>query len=354
MTDADVHSHLLGPPSIEHIMASSNESAGFEDDGPDLSRRLYIGNMPYRAQVTHVQELLGRHELPYRNIDISTDPFTGRNPGYCFVDMETSEDLTHALTILSSESILNRYIKVNTVKPKRSNPNDRRPPTRIYNQWRPQEIPTRIPAGHDQKSPSTNESVRNTAQNKRPRYGPTDTPCYDYSRSNSNLTALPADVDSASGSPYAFDRWARTDAAVHWIAPVDEGRRVYVGGLPRMPRQDAVNLEIRDLFRGFTVQAISKIISPSATARRTPENHYYTWVDLGSASEAQRAASALNGMMMSWGGRVKVAIAIKGCDRKVLREQFGIDKTEKERKQGMRPRNSAEDFDISRMANWRQ
>ena len=52
------------------------------------------------------------------------------------------------------------------------------------------------------------------------------------------------------GNPYVFDRWQRDDAAEHFKLP-SEGRRLYVGGLPRIPNQDTVNEEMRALFKDY-------------------------------------------------------------------------------------------------------
>jgi hypothetical protein len=58
--------------------------------------------------------------------------------------------------------------------------------------------------------------------------------------------------------PFVFDRWERTDAADHWHGYSDQGRRLYVGGLPRMPDQPTVNDEIRKLFQGFAMYASAR------------------------------------------------------------------------------------------------
>ena len=57
-------------------------------------------------------------------------------------------------------------------------------------------------------------------------------------------------------TPRAFERWERNDAAEHWRAPSEQGRRLYIGGLPRMLNQGAVEAEIHRLFRGFTMYVL--------------------------------------------------------------------------------------------------
>ena len=53
------------------------------------------------------------------------------------------------------------------------------------------------------------------------------------------------------GNPHVFDRWQRKDAAEHFKGPSEEGRRLYVGGLPRIPNQDTANEEMRALFKDY-------------------------------------------------------------------------------------------------------
>lgn len=53
--------------------------------------------------------------------------------------------------------------------------------------------------------------------------------------------------------PFVFDRWGRDDAASHWYGIAEEGRRLFVGGLPRMPNQATADYEIQKLFYGFKV-----------------------------------------------------------------------------------------------------
>ncbi|RMY31265.1 hypothetical protein D0865_15045 [Hortaea werneckii] len=70
------------------------------------SLRLYVGSLPYVAQKLEVEQLFVDNDLPIKKVDISIDPFTGRNPGYSFVDFHTIEDAERALeTCRASESV---------------------------------------------------------------------------------------------------------------------------------------------------------------------------------------------------------------------------------------------------------
>jgi RNA recognition motif-containing protein len=135
---------------------------------------------------------------------MSTDPFTGRNPSYCFVELGTPEEANRAMGELNGRAVMGRPVKINVNTPKRDKDRSEgaRPPILSYDRgWRPQ--------------------ISNQ------------------------------DPKQEGGNPYVFDRWQRKDAAEHFKGPTEENRRLYVGGLPRIPNQDTVNDEMRALFKDY-------------------------------------------------------------------------------------------------------
>lgn len=132
---------------------------------------------------------------------------------------------------------------------------------------------------------------------------------------------------TSTASPFVFDRYARTDAREHWTKPIEEGRRLYVGGLSDISHQGFVNEEMRRLFDGHNIQAVSKRILPAhRDTAIAATGQCYCYVDLPSAAEAESAMAALNGMPTPYGGWYRIDIAIEQRDRKVCREQFGVGK----------------------------
>lgn len=130
------------------------------------------------------------------------------------------------------------------------------------------------------------------------------------------------DVNS---NAYVFDRWSRADEApARWIAPMKECRRLYVGGLPQIRNQASLNAEMRVLFQTRTIEAVSKIISPSEARRQHPGSHYFCFVDLSTKEEAKSAIAALDGQPNPYGGRYKIKLAMpsKTKPTKVIREQL--------------------------------
>ena len=51
----------------------------------------------------------------------------------------------------------------------------------------------------------------------------------------------------------SYDRWERNDAADHWGGYTEQGRRVFVGGLPRMSNHYDVEDGVRQFFHGYNV-----------------------------------------------------------------------------------------------------
>ena len=123
---------------------------------------------------------------------MSIDPFSGRNPSYCFVELATKEEADRAILEMNGKECLGRPIKV---------------------------------------GPGVARS-----KNKRPQPGP------------DRLSHVSRDDPQP-----AFDRWVRSDAPEHWKGYSEQGRRLFVGGLPRMPDHHTVNVDVRKLFSGYNV-----------------------------------------------------------------------------------------------------
>lgn len=130
-------------------------------------------------------------------IDIAIDPFTGRNPSYCFVDLETKEQADRAMAELDGRDLLGRPVKI-------------KPGVVKTLSERSQQRVDGSPRG-DRKSPAT------------------------FDRWQRNTAPSP----SSPSSPSKGDN--------------DQSRRVYVGGLPRLSDPETINSNIANFFKGLNV-----------------------------------------------------------------------------------------------------
>lgn len=266
-----------------------------------LSNRIYIGNLFYAVQPQEIEQVLHAAGFTRINVDISIDPFDGRNPSYCFVDFATAADASRALVELQGASIRDRPLKVKPATARGSNMSV--PRLRSWNQHgdsRQRSFP------HNERVRSAKESpaaAMNWRQNNRAQ----QTVC-----------------GTQEPDPYVYDRWSRSrESQRNWH---DTVARVRVSGLPRLEPQSFAQEQIKDIFRGFTVYAISKLISPNRPGTvRGPRgyNQYTCYVDLVDEREADRAVRDIGGATVDVaGGRGFLSVhKAKGWSNRVEKEQ---------------------------------
>ncbi|KAE8354112.1 hypothetical protein BDV28DRAFT_131747 [Aspergillus coremiiformis] len=214
-------------------------------------RRLYVGNMPYTAKSEDVQALFTAAEFPIERIDIAIDPFTGRNPSYCFVDLESKELAEKAMNELDGHDMLGRPVKI-----------------------KPGVVKSSSERSQQQQSQPQRTDGSPRADNKTP--------------------------------PFAIDRWRRNDGPTFAKTNSDSSRRLYVGGLPRLSDQEVISSNITTFFKDYKLENISKLFTPHPAKRFDPGDHYYLFVDFGTVDEAQSAMNALNGQEGPWGSPIRV------------------------------------------------
>jgi RNA recognition motif-containing protein len=135
-------------------------------------------------------------------IDIAIDPFTGRNPSYCFVDLQTKEHAERAMVELDGHDMLGRPVKIK--------PGVAKSAERAAEQ-------TRTPFAISRWRPSEGSATSNTTS---------------FAKVNNN----------------------------------DSSQRVYVGGLPRLTEPESVQSNMRTFFQGYNVYVASRRISRMKTA----------------------------------------------------------------------------------------
>jgi cold-inducible RNA-binding protein len=82
-----------------------------------MSRKLYVGNLPYDVGETELQELFGRTGS-VESVTVMRDQMTGRARGFAFVEMSTDEEAQNAIRQLNATQVGGRSLTVSEARPK--------------------------------------------------------------------------------------------------------------------------------------------------------------------------------------------------------------------------------------------
>ena len=84
-----------------------------------MSRKLYVGNLPYETGEAELQELFARAGT-VETVKVMRDMATGRARGFAFVEMATEDDARKAITEINGKSLGGRMITVAEANPQPS------------------------------------------------------------------------------------------------------------------------------------------------------------------------------------------------------------------------------------------
>jgi cold-inducible RNA-binding protein len=84
-----------------------------------MSRKLYVGNLPYETGEADLQALFARAG-DVENVTIMRDAATGRARGFGFVEMGSDEAAQKAISELNEYQLGGRNLTVNEARPKAS------------------------------------------------------------------------------------------------------------------------------------------------------------------------------------------------------------------------------------------
>lgn len=104
------------PPPMRSFQRN-NDNRGQSGAAPGT--RLYVGNLLYTAQTADVQQFFTENGYNDAKVTMTTDPFTGRNPSYCFVDLSSPEEASKALEQLNGAEVLGRAVRMGPGNSKR-------------------------------------------------------------------------------------------------------------------------------------------------------------------------------------------------------------------------------------------
>jgi RNA recognition motif-containing protein len=81
-----------------------------------MSKRIYVGNLPFNATEDEVRDLFARHGS-VQSVSIVNDRETGRPRGFAFVEMDDG-DADAAIRALDGAQLGGRSLKVNEARPR--------------------------------------------------------------------------------------------------------------------------------------------------------------------------------------------------------------------------------------------
>lgn len=82
-----------------------------------MGRKLYVGNLPYQAGETELQDLFAQYGA-VESVRVMRDQATGRARGFAFVEMATDEEAANAASGLHESQFGGRSLTVNEARPK--------------------------------------------------------------------------------------------------------------------------------------------------------------------------------------------------------------------------------------------
>lgn len=82
-----------------------------------MSRRLYVGNLPYDTGENQLQDLFAQFGQ-VDSVRVMRDMATGRARGFAFVEMSSEDEAQRAVTGLNETQLGGRSLTVNEARPK--------------------------------------------------------------------------------------------------------------------------------------------------------------------------------------------------------------------------------------------
>ena len=80
--------------------------------------KLYIGNLPYQATETDLQDWFGNAGVAVDSIQIIRDRFSGESRGFGFVEIDDETAASHAVEACNGQDMMGRSLVVNEARPK--------------------------------------------------------------------------------------------------------------------------------------------------------------------------------------------------------------------------------------------
>jgi RNA recognition motif-containing protein len=103
-------SFVLGVVASAFILKLSNTNIEQDQSNDPSTKTLYVGNLPYKANESHVKELFAKHGEVFA-VRLMKDKRTGKRRGFGFVVMAAA-DAEPAIEALNEKDYMQRTLKV--------------------------------------------------------------------------------------------------------------------------------------------------------------------------------------------------------------------------------------------------
>ncbi|EGA63623.1 RNA-binding protein [Vibrio brasiliensis] len=103
-------SFVLGVFASAFILKLSNTNIEQDQSNDPSTKTLYVGNLPYKANESHVKELFAKHGEVFA-VRLMKDKRTGKRRGFGFVVMAAA-DAEPAIEALNEKDYMQRTLKV--------------------------------------------------------------------------------------------------------------------------------------------------------------------------------------------------------------------------------------------------
>lgn len=82
-----------------------------------MSSKLYVGNLSFQSTESEIEDLFSNYGT-VSSVKIITDRDTGKNRGFAFVEMSSSEEAQNAIEGLNEKEAFGRNLRVNIAQEK--------------------------------------------------------------------------------------------------------------------------------------------------------------------------------------------------------------------------------------------
>jgi RNA recognition motif-containing protein len=86
-----------------------------------MSRKLFVGNLPYETMETDLETLFAQAGT-VETVTVMRDRMTGRARGFAFVEMASDDDAQKAITQFNGHQLGGRALTVNEARPQAARP----------------------------------------------------------------------------------------------------------------------------------------------------------------------------------------------------------------------------------------